>query len=82
MISWILMDGYFQKVLRLLHTSNPTLFEWSNSPIVYKITPFFEDFRKLINDYFKAKAGLYHYLNTAAINYREYLKGRFCQGEK
>jgi predicted nucleotidyltransferase len=23
------------KTLKLLHTSNPTLFEWSNSPIVY-----------------------------------------------
>lgn len=72
----------FQKVLRLLHTSNPTLFEWSNSPIVYKTTVFFEDFRKLINDYFKAKAGLYHYLNTAAGNYREYLKGDFVKAKK
>ncbi len=72
----------FQKALRLLHTSNPTLFEWSNSSVVYKTTPFFEDFRKLINDYFKAKAGLYHYLNTAANNYREYLKGDFVRAKK
>lgn len=28
-----------QKALRLLHSSNPTLFEWNNSPIVYKTTP-------------------------------------------
>ena len=25
-----------QKALRLLHNSNPTLFEWKNSPIVYR----------------------------------------------
>lgn len=25
-----------QKALRLLHKSNPTLFEWNSSPIIYK----------------------------------------------
>lgn len=72
----------FQKALRLLHTSNPTLFEWSNSPVIYKTTPFFEEFKDLINNYFKAKSGLYHYLNTAASNYREYLKGDFVKAKK
>ena len=28
-----------QKALRLLHSSNPTLFEWNSSTIVYKTTP-------------------------------------------
>lgn len=28
-----------QKALRLLHSSNPTLFEWNNSPVIYKTTP-------------------------------------------
>ena len=27
-----------QKALRLLHSSNPTLFEWNNFPIIYKTT--------------------------------------------
>ncbi len=27
-----------QKALRLLHKSNPTLFEWNSSPIIYKTT--------------------------------------------
>ncbi len=27
-----------QKALRLLHNSNPTVFEWNNSPIVYRTT--------------------------------------------
>jgi predicted nucleotidyltransferase len=64
-----------QKALRLLHSSNPTLFEWSNSPIVYKTTDAWAAIKREINDYFLAKSGLYHYLNTALGNYREYLKG-------
>ncbi|MDR1183364.1 MAG: nucleotidyltransferase domain-containing protein, partial [Coriobacteriales bacterium] len=28
-----------QKALRLLHNSNPTFYEWGNSPIVYRETP-------------------------------------------
>jgi len=64
-----------QKALRLLHNSNPTLFEWNNSPIVYHTTSTWSAVRAEINSYFSAKPGLYHYLNTASGNYREYLKG-------
>ena len=64
-----------QKTLRLLHNSNPTLFEWNNSPIVYKTTDDWALVRKEISNYFLAKAGLHHYLSTATGNYREYLKG-------
>jgi len=64
-----------QKTLRLLHKSNPTVFEWDNSPIVYKSSDEWEKVRALINEYFSPKAGLYHYLSTAKTNYRDYLKG-------
>jgi len=64
-----------QKALRLLHSSNPTLFEWNNSPIVYKTTAQWAEVRTEIDHYFSAKSGLYHYLNTANSNYREFLKG-------
>ncbi|MDD6345555.1 MAG: nucleotidyltransferase domain-containing protein [Oscillospiraceae bacterium] len=63
-----------QKALRLLHKSNPTLFEWNNSPIIYKTTPEWQKIRNVINDYFRSKNGLYHYLSMAKSNYREYLK--------
>ena len=63
-----------QKALRLLHNSNPTVFEWNNSPIVYRTTKEWEGIRQIIGDYFDIKSGLYHYLNTAKSNYREYLK--------
>jgi predicted nucleotidyltransferase len=71
-----------QKALRLLHTSNPTLFEWSNSPIVYKTTDEWAEIQKEINNYFLAKSGLYHYLSTAIGNYREYLKGDMVKLKK
>jgi len=64
-----------QKALRLLHSSNPTIFEWNNSPIIYKTTPEWSEISSEINSYFSVKSGLYHYLSTANSNYREFLKG-------
>ena len=64
-----------QKALVLLHKSNPTLFEWNNSPIVYKTTPEWKAVSDIISHYFQQKSGLYHYLSTAKSNYREYLHG-------
>ena len=64
-----------QKALGLLHKSNPTLFEWNNSPIVYKTTPEWKEISDIISHYFQQKSGLYHYLSTAKSNYREYLHG-------
>lgn len=63
-----------QKALRLLHNSNPTLFEWNNSPIVYKTTDEWGQISRMLNEYFDQRAGLHHYLNTAKSNFREYLK--------
>ena len=63
-----------KKALQLLHKSNPTLFEWNSSPIVYRTTPEWAAVSSEINRYFVAKQGLYHYLSTAKSNYREYLK--------
>lgn len=62
------------KALRLLHASNPTLFEWSQSPIVYRTTELFQSFLPTIRTCFSAKPGLWHYLSMAEGNYREYLK--------
>ena len=70
------------KALRLLYKSNPTLFEWNNSPMVYKTTKKWESISNIINKYFVAKSGLYHYLSTAKSNYREYLKGETVRLKK
>ena len=71
-----------QKALRLLHKSNPTLFEWDNSPIVYKTTKEWKEISAVIGQYFKQKSGLYHYLSTAKSNYQEYLKGETVKLKK
>lgn len=70
------------KALSLLYKSNPTLFEWNSSPIVYKTTKEWESIAAIINKYFVAKSGLYHYLSTAKSNYREYLKGEIVRLKK
>ncbi len=70
------------KTLRLLHSSNPTLFEWSQSPIVYRTTALFQSFLPTIRAYFSSKPGLWHYLSMAEGNYREYLKGDLVKAKK
>lgn len=62
------------KALRLLLKSNPTLFEWTNSPIVYRTSPEWESLRPEINRYFSSRSGVMHYLSMAKSNYREYLR--------
>lgn len=70
------------KALSLLYKSNPTLFEWNASPIIYKTTTHWKKISDIINSYFVEKSGLYHYLSTAKSNYREYLKGETVRLKK
>lgn len=71
-----------QKTLRLLYKSNPTLFEWFSSSIVYQKTEFADEFRDLMMHYFSSKKTLYHYISMAEGNYREYLKGEIVRAKK
>ena len=63
------------KTLRLLHSSNPTLFEWMSSPVIYRQTEFIDQLRPIMDAYFSCKSGLYHYLSMAERNYKEFLQG-------
>ncbi len=63
-----------QKALRLLHKSNPTVFEWNNSPVIYKTTDEWQEISRIIAEYFSSKSGLWHYLSMAKSNYRGYLR--------
>ena len=63
-----------KKALTLLHNSNPTLFEWLSSPIVYCKTDFMDNNCEKLNSYFSAKKSLYHYLHMAENNNREFLR--------
>ena len=71
-----------QKTLRLLYKSNPTLFEWFSSPIVYMETEFADKFRSIMVNYFSNKRSLYHYISMAEGNYREYLKRDMVRAKK
>lgn len=64
-----------KKALCLLRNSNPTVFEWNLSPIVYKTTDFWQNRQEIVNSYFSCKAGVYHYLNTAKTSYQKFLMG-------
>ncbi len=71
-----------QKTLRLLYKSNPTLFEWFSSPIIYLETSFADQFREIMKAYFSSKKTLYHYISMAEGNYREYLKRDMVKAKK
>ena len=70
------------KTLRLLYRSNPTLFEWLSSPIIYKSEPEIEKIKEIAFSFFSCKKGLCHYLSMAKSNYREYLKTDMVRAKK
>lgn len=70
------------KSLRLLRNSNPTLFEWLSSPIVYRDSAFADELRATAPQYFSQKRELSHYLSMASGNFREYLKGDMVRAKK
>lgn len=63
-----------KKALQLLYKSNPTLFEWINSPIVYKETREGKELRELSKQYFDVKKSVMHYLNMASNTFDNYLQ--------
>ena len=71
-----------KKALTLLYRSNPTLFEWFSSSVVYKETQCAQRLKSLTADYFSKKKSLYHYVSMAKGNYREYLKGDTVKAKK
>ena len=70
------------KALKLLYKSNPTLFEWFSSPVIYKETTFADEFRSVMRGYFSSKRGLSHYISMARNNYRQYLRGDTVKAKK
>lgn len=70
------------KALRLLYRSNPTLFEWISSPIVYLDSGFRKRIAPLLPAYFSPKRGLYHYLSMAKVNSRKFLQGEAVKAKK
>ena len=64
-----------RKTLFLLNKSNPVLFEWLKSPIVYfKNDCFINIINELAKCYFSPISSIYHYLHMANGNFRQYLQ--------
>lgn len=62
-----------KKALIQFHRGNATLFEWSNSPVVYKTTEKWKEIYETARNYFSVKAAAYHYYGTANSTYHQYL---------
>jgi len=63
-----------KKALQHFHKSNATLFEWSNSPVVYYTMDEWKQlYEGVASKYFACKSSMYHYYGTANKNYHEYL---------
>ena len=62
-----------QKTLKLLHNSNPTVFEWDKSPIVYRTTPEWKRISVILPEYFSPAKMIHHYLGTALGQFNKYL---------
>lgn len=78
---WDINGWDLDKTLRLMATSNPTLLEWLNSPIIYKTTEQVQELRNLAESYLDAKRSAYHYLNLAKKNYMA-MKGEKGRAKK
>jgi uncharacterized protein len=72
-----------RKALYLLSKSNPVLFEWLKSPIIYRADQgFLNTIESAKNNYFSPIGSVYHYLHMAKGNYREYLKQDYVKVKK
>lgn len=63
-----------KKTLIQFHKGNATLFEWANSPIVYKTTDEWKEIYETSKKYFSEKVALYHYYGTANSTFKQYLQ--------
>lgn len=73
---WDMSGWDLDKTLRLLYKSNPRIYEWFHSPIVYIGREFAERFEPVMTRYFSEKNAVYHYLNMVRQQ-----KNHFLQGE-
>ena len=61
------MGGWdIRKALQLFIKSNPPLYEWLQSPVVYKSdSSFVSELSSLVPEYFSLRAGCHHYMSMA-----------------
>lgn len=59
-----------KKFFKQLYKSNPVLFEWENSPIVYRTTQEWESVKAIMKEYVLQVAMIHHYRGMAKSNVR------------
>ena len=62
-----------KKALRQFAKGNATLFEWSESPIIYRTTQEWARIKEVSKQYFSEKGAVYHYYGTAKRTLQDYL---------
>ncbi len=63
-----------KKALMLLRRSNPSLMEWSASPIVCRETPAWALVREAIPEHFSARSEIYHYYSMATGSWHRHME--------
>lgn len=71
-----------KKTLLQFHRGNATLFEWANSPVVYKTTELWKYIYENCRGYFSGKAALGHYYGTANSTFEQFLRGEQVKYKK
>jgi len=71
-----------RKTLIQFRKGNATLFEWADSPVVYKTTDAWEQISKVGKKYFSKKVALYHYYGTANSTFCQFLQGEEVKYKK
>lgn len=80
--TWDVSGWDLDKTLKLLAKSNPTLFEWINSPVVYVHTDFAARLAPLLTMCLSEERMMYHYLSIAKGHLTKYLSGDMLQPKK
>ena len=71
-----------KKTLIQFKRGNATLFEWSNSPIIYQKSDKWNDIYDIAKDYFSAKSSVYHYYATAKNTFLTHLQENMIKYKK
>ncbi len=64
-----------KKALKLIHAGNQNVFEWANSPMVYRTTEQWEGLKASLDRYFNPQKAIYHYLSMAKHQGYRYVFG-------
>jgi len=64
-----------KKALELLRRTNPSLMEWTHSPIVYLRTTEWELFAQTVPCYFDVLSNMHHYMSMTLQHWNKYMQG-------